>query len=254
MAAVLVLCGLLAVVVWLILRQPSKPHNPVISTTPPVSQTEQADSSITEMPSPTVQPAVTPTVITTDSNGGAVTAIPKQSYEERSEILSVISIVSNTVTDSNTDTSTDTSTNTISINGSYAVRFVNNTKVAMYGAYFNISGFNISCAMLGGVSARYSILNEGEILLIPFVQELLPFDSVELYFEFSTQFAEPELEMAVLPYMAYSTVFDIASYVYSDIEIGFSNEVAQIPVNGFAYGYRLSLTGINKLEIPLGKE
>ena len=111
----------------------------------------------------------------------------------------------------------------VDISAGLSVLFANNTDRPLYSAYFRCESIDPGRVLIDGVPAN--IRMEGDVLCIPFVNELPMHGEIPIYIEFSCTLSVDE-SLAV-PMPDYDTSVLVSAYCTSDITLRFTGCKAQ---------------------------
>ena len=118
-----------------------------------------------------------------------------------------------------------------SVSGSAALVFVNNTDRALCSADLFVGDLIIDCVTLNGSAAGFSVSESG-FLTIPFLNELQPDESCEMFFSFS---AELYGDVFTVPYFSYDTSYELRMTVRTDERLDIPGAIEKTVDDGFLY-------------------
>ena len=161
---------------------------------------------LTDEPSAAPSAASEPSPVPT---AAAAEYAPKRISDENSMLLVEL----------NADFDEDGAVLFVTVTGSCAAGFVNNTDVPLYSADFSVGNVRVISATVDGIPARFSVSEDG-VLTVPFITELAVNDTCEIFFEFSAVIG-PSDEL-VIPCFGDDMFYELTMSASSDIPMIFT--------------------------------
>ena len=135
----------------------------------------------------------------------------------------------------------------VSVNGSFAILFINNTDRVLYSVEFNVGQLRVKSVDIDGASSGFSVY-EG-LLSIPLVNELGQNETAEIYIEFE---AALKLDSEfILPNIAYDTPFILTADITSDTWLGIEGCKSQNSSSDSRQYYRIDEASVREVRLRL---